>query len=317
MFSGQGSHFYQMGKDLYGNHPVFREVMEQGDVTAKRLLHRSVIDEIYGQAISVQFTDLQISQPALMLVQYATAKVLISEGIKPDYVWGSSAGEFVAAILAGVLNINSAMEMIIEQSKLLIQHCPLGGMIAVLTAPETYQNLPELRLHATLAGINYDNHFVVSGSLKGLETVKQCLKDNQIISQILPVNYAFHSSEIDPAKKPFLDYTNRQTDFKPAEIPILSSAFATQITHLECDYFWHVVREPIQFSKTLSTFEHKNDGIFIDCGPSGTLATFLKYSFAKGPPSRFFPILTPYANGRKNIDSVKAHLGATYGEFRE
>ena len=98
MFSGQGSHYYQMGKDLYESHPVFRSQMEQGDAIVRALAGRSVLDELFRHPISMPFDDLVISHPALIMLEYALFRVLVSEGIVPDCVWGSSAGEFAAGI---------------------------------------------------------------------------------------------------------------------------------------------------------------------------------------------------------------------------
>jgi trans-AT polyketide synthase, acyltransferase and oxidoreductase domains len=309
MFSGQGSHYYQMGRDLYDQHDVFRRVMEAGDKVLRSTLQCSVIDEIYKHSISKEFNNLLVSHPALVLVEYAVYQVLVSEGLKPDYVWGSSAGEFAASIAAGVFDFETALLIAAEQAKLTARHCERGGMLAVLADPDLYCRVDLFRDQTTLAGVNFANNFVISANANILDKVIDYLIENNIVFQKLPVDYAFHSAAIDGLRVPFIDLCKASGKFGAPKIPFLSSATAGQLTSIDEEYFWQVARGPIQFYKTFSNFAHKENGIFIDCGPSGTLATFIKYSVSPDSRSTYFPLLTPYKRGQSNLAAIKEHLG--------
>lgn len=308
MFSGQGSQYYQMGKDLYDTHAVFRRVMDEGDKILQPVLHRSIVEELYKHPISKELDDLLISHPALLLVQYALFKSLVSEGIEPDFVWGASAGELAAAVAAEVLDLKTALLLVVEQAKILIQYCEKGGMLAILDEPKIYEETKILRANTTLAGINYSKNFIVAGKTVSLNAVYSYLKANEIVHQKLPVNYAFHSAEIDGAKEPFEDFCRTLPAFDRPKTAFLSSVVADQLDKLEQNYFWDVARRPILFQKMLTQLELDNPSIFIDCGPSGTLATFVKYGLSPKSGSSFFPILSFFQRGMRNLGELKRHL---------
>ncbi|MEL7145697.1 MAG: acyltransferase domain-containing protein, partial [Bacteroidota bacterium] len=96
MFSGQGSQYYHMGSKLYDANPVFRREMDRLDAIVKAESGRSVVAELYNEQhkFSVPFLSLPLTHPAIFMVEYAMFKTLESEGITPDYVLGSSLGEF-------------------------------------------------------------------------------------------------------------------------------------------------------------------------------------------------------------------------------
>lgn len=310
MFSGQGSHYYQMGRDLYEQHEVFRDVMNTGDCILRTLLHRSVIEEIFQNPISKEFDDLLISHPSLLLVEYALYRMLESEGIRPDYVWGSSAGEFSAAVASGIIDFETALQLVVRQANLTAQLCPKGRMLAVLENPELYQRSDVLQNLTTLAGINFPKNFVLSCSLDALEEVLKYLHANDIIFQKLPVSYAFHSPEIAALKVPFVEFCATLAPFNLPGIPFLSSAKAQRLDGIDHEYFWQVARQPIRFHQTFLNFPYKDHGIFIDCGPSGSLSTAIKYSLPTLSRTSFFPLLTPYRRAKQNLEDIKKCLMA-------
>ncbi|MCU7933277.1 MAG: acyltransferase domain-containing protein [Candidatus Thiodiazotropha sp. (ex Dulcina madagascariensis)] len=306
MFSGQGSQYYQMGRDLYECHPVFRNTMQEGDIVVKRNIQRSVIDELYRQHESSQFDDLLITHPALVLVECALYQVLVYEGVKPDYVWGSSIGEYAAAVAAGVWCMETALTAAVEQAKYVIQHCPLGGMIAVLAPPALYGDSQELRESAVLAGVNFSNHFMISARNEKLDTAERFLREANAAYLRLPVEYAFHSCDIEEAGNSFEIFCQTLRPFCTPKVRFVSSMTGREMVNIPRNYFWEVVRNPIRFQKTFSQLGITDHGVFIDCGPSGTMATFVKYNLTPDSSAQLFPILTPYQQAEKQIDTLKS-----------
>jgi acyl transferase domain-containing protein len=308
LFSGQGSHYYQMGKDLYESHPVFRSQMERGDAIMQALLGRSVLDELYRHPISAPFDDLIISHPALVMVEHALLETLASEGIEPDCVWGSSAGEFVAGIAAGVWSLESALATSVEQATWVARSCPPGGMLAVLGPWSLYESSPVIYKHTVLAGVNFDRHFVVSGSTANLEMVERFLADHGTSYQRLAIPFAFHSSAIDAAREPFLGYCQTLPHFKAPQVRFLSGMTATYLTEVPPTYFWDVVRQPMRFQETLARAEREQPSVFVDCGPAGTSANFIKYNLPPHSESRYFSVLTVFRQGPQNLQLLKQYL---------
>lgn len=307
MFSGQGSQYYQMGREFYASHPVFRRGLDEGDVIVRDLIGRSIKDEIFSQPISLEFSDFTISQPALITIQYATTGMLISEGIEPDWVWGYSAGELVAAIASGVWNIETALRLTTAQTRHVRDNCPPGGMLAVLGSPTLFDDLADLRANGSLAAVNYAKHFVVSGDEAGLRRMETALKNSHAVYQKLPVRFGFHSPAVDAASAPFHAYCSSQLVLRQPSIPMLSSVTAAQVSTITASHFWHAMRGTLRFGNTLDAMEqYLTEGIFIDCGPSGTLATFLRYAGA----GRILglPLLSPYKGEVGNLYTIKEHV---------
>jgi acyl transferase domain-containing protein len=311
MFSGQGSHYYQMGKDLWESHPVFRSQMERGDAIVRPLLGRSVLDELYRLPISAPFDELIISHPALIMVQHALFATLVSEGIEPDCVWGSSAGEFAAGIAAGVWSLESALAASIEQARQVTRSCAPGGMLAVVGPPSLYQSLRLIREHTTLAGVNFDSHFVVSGPTKNLESVERCLAGSGTSCQRLAIRFAFHSEAIDIVRDFFIRFCETLPEFKLPHLTYFSGITAQYLRTIPRSYFWDVVRQPMKFYEGLMRLEREQSSVFVDCGPAGTLATFLKYALPPHSPSTYFSTMTAFHQGTRNIEILKKHLMRT------
>lgn len=312
MFSGQGSHYFQMGKDLWESHPVFRSEMERGDAIVRPLLGRSILNELYRHPISAPFDELIVSHPALIMIQHAMFATLLSEGIEPDCVWGISAGEFAAAIAAGVWSLENAIEASIEQARVVTRSCPPGGMLAVLGPPSLYESMRVIREHTTLAGINFDTHFVVAGSTENLERVERYLTESAINWQRLAIRFAFHSDAIDIARESFLDFCETLPEFKRPQLTYFSGMTARYLHQIPRSYFWDVVRQPMKFYEGMTCLEREQSSVYVDCGPAGTLATFLKYALPSHSGSTYFPTMTTFHQGTSNIQSLKNHFNRQF-----
>ena len=93
--------------------------------------------------------------------------------------------------------------------------------------------------------------------------------------------------------------------YKPARIPLISCSRAQILTHIKSDYLWEVIRNPILFQETLCNIEAKNDYVYIDLSPSGTLSVFVKYNLQGHTASENFAILTLFGTDLKNLSKVE------------
>ena len=312
LFSGQGSQYYQMGKMLYEHQPVFRDCMERLDVMAASLTGQSVLSTIYAsdKHPADTFDSIMLTHPAIFMVEYALSRLLMEKGVIPDYLLGTSLGEFTAAVVAGVLSEKEAIACLIKQAQLFENSLKPGGMIAVLADYRIFSETAVLYENSTLAGINFESHFVISGNQQNLKMIENHLNAKNIIFQRLPVPFGFHSAAIDFIEAPFKQIHAR-VPFAAPNIPLLSCALGTTVNRIDPIYLWKVVRQPIQFKDIIGSLGFRDDAIFIDLGPSGTLATFLKYILKPDVQSAVFPVLTPYGNDAENlskIDTIKPFL---------
>jgi len=167
------------------------------------------------------------------------------------------------------------------------------------------------------AGVNFANHFMISGLSEPLKKAEQILKSLGITYQPLQLNYAFHSLGIANAKESFESYLKSVVGLnEKSTIPFFSGVKGKELKEFPDNYFWDVIYEPISFRQTVVEVLEKAEGnVYVDLGPSGTLATFVNYNLAsKTSTSRVFPLLTPFHNGEKNL-ALLQKVCKTSGEF--
>lgn len=305
MFSGQGSQYYQMGKELFEQNKTFQAAMLKVNRLCQDLVGFSILDEIYHpkNPKSQPFTRTLFTHPTIFMVEYSMMQVMRENNIDPKLVVGSSAGEFAAAVSAGVLTLETALQAVIKQAQALEQYCQEAGMLAILADTSLYQSQSYLHQFSELAAVNFSSHFVVSGKTDHLKMIETHLKENDIAFQLLPVSQGFHSSLIDNAKTPFLESIQSLSIKQPA-IPYVSCVYANTLTSLTHQYFWEIARSPIQFQKAIQHIENQHSAIYLDLGPSGTLATFVKYNLTSSSQSKLYSILSPYGQDIENLGMV-------------
>jgi acyl transferase domain-containing protein len=299
MFSGQGSQYFQMGRELFDRNDTFRDVMLALDRIVKEQVGYSALDVIYAPTASkaLPFDQIALTHPTIFMVEYSLAMALVRAGIKPSMTLGASLGSFAAAALAGMFSAEDALKSVLQQAARLSSAGPFGGMIAVLGDPQLCNESP-LREDCELAALNFPSHFVVAGSTEGLARVEQYLREKAVTFQRLPVGFAFHSRWMDRVDLPWALVPERRA---PTTIPMMCCATVELLEELPDQYFRNVVRLPIRFHDAVSALERQRSWDYVDVGPSGTLATFLKYGLSPVSQSRAFPILTPHGFDLRNF----------------
>lgn len=309
MFSGQGSHYYHMGKELIEHHSGFRRWMLKLNDLACKTIGASVVDYIYDtkRKKSDIFDSTLYSSLSIFMIEYALAQTLIEENIKPDFVLGASLGEFVAAAVAGVMNIEEILPALVKHADIMESLCPPGGMMAILENPRLFYELPILHKNSELAGINYNSHFVISGKRNLLMLAEDFLKEKGVLYQVLPVSRGFHSALMDPASTAYKNFLKNKS-FNPPQIPYISCTSANIVKTFTSEHLWDVTRKPIEFQKTVHELEKTGSYLYLDLGPSGTLATFVKYNLSGRSQSKSLPLLTPFGQDLNNLETVRQSL---------
>ena len=264
------------------------------------------VDARYAGSKADAFDRTLLTHPAIFMTEYALALRLIDAGIEPDITLGASLGSFAAAAVAGCMSEEDAMAAVIEQAKSFEDSCERGGIIAILAEPALYEGEPFLHAHSEMAGVNFDKHFAVAAGQLDLDAIEAELKRRGIAHQRLAVSFAFHSRWIDNAQAQFCAFMH-SVPLKPATRPLVCCDRAAALgSTLPDDFFWSVVRRPIRFRDTIAGLERQDSYRYIDVGPSGTLATFVKYALPDGSASTAQAVLTPYGHDRRNLDALLA-----------
>jgi acyl transferase domain-containing protein len=312
MFSGQGSHYFQMGRELYDRHPDFRQWMSRGEEVVRKVSGRSILGELYsdGRKKSDPFNQIAYTHPSIFMVEYALARALLSEGFRPDYLLGASLGEVTALCLAGCVSFEETLTIVTRQAEYLHQHRPSGGgMLAVFAPVSVYDRFPRLARQTTLCAINFDGAFVVSGAAAALDQAQKELEDSSILFQRLAITQGFHSPEIDMIKPFYLDLAGR-VSLQPAMTPVVSCTAAAVIREASASHLWDIIRSPIRFQETIQTHELSGPFTYVDLGPSGTLATFVKYNLRPGSLSKIYSVLTPFGQDWRNLEKLRREARA-------
>lgn len=308
MYSGQGSQYYGMAKKLYENNEVFRQWMSYLDKTVVAVGGYSIIEELYcsQKTMSDSFQAIQYTHPAIFMVEYSLTCMLLSLGIEPDYLIGSSLGEIVSLTVAGCETPEKMMEFVVKQALLFKEQCVAGGMITILDDYKDYLDGPILGSDVELVSVNYDKHFVLSGEEAGINRIERNLRKNEIGYLKLPVEYGFHSKSLDAVYCDFMGLTAKLNSVK-TKTPVYSCAVAGMIDGFTGDTLWRIVRNSIEFNQTLKKVACSKDIIFIDLGPSGTLASFSKVILNRSDD--ISSIISPFHKEEQNVMNIKNMLG--------
>lgn len=279
MYSGQGSQYYAMGRELYENNPVFRAAMDDCDSIYRAKTGRSMTAEIYDPANRHrELNDIMLSHPALYSLGYSLTQALIDAGVRPDAVLGYSLGEYVAATVSGAIRFEDALQMVMHQAELVRERASGGGMLSVMTPVEHLHRHPQLYGECILASVNFDGNFVVSGDIAVLRALKRALDAESILAVLLPVEHSFHSPAMDAIEDEFRRFMAGIGIDMP-NTPAYSSMSAARVERFDAEHFWNVIRRPVKFHELIGEIDGSEAVRFVDLSPTGALSTFIKYGY--------------------------------------
>ncbi len=307
MFSGQGSQYFHMGRALHATQPVFRETLERLDDLAAASLGRSVMERVHdpSKTAADHFDDFELSHLAIFMTEYALARCLTHAGLQPHALLGASLGEFVAAAVAEVVDVEAAIDTLAGHSRLVSEHLAPGGMLAVLGDLSLYHEDEAVRSRCALAAVNAPSHFVVAGAREPLAEAEAILRKRGAATQRLPVPYAFHAPAMEALREAFMRL-HEGLRFREPAIPIVSCAEAGPPRRFDAEHLWRVIRQPIRFMETVQTLERDARGAprYLDVGPSGTLAAAARHVLETTDGQRVWAVMAPLGDDDARLRQV-------------
>ncbi|HEX6287891.1 MAG TPA: condensation domain-containing protein [Herpetosiphonaceae bacterium] len=280
MFSGQGAQYVNMAADLYQTELTFRAEVDR---CAKLLLPhlgqdlRSILypsperEEIATQ----QLKQTAITQPALFVIEYALAKLLMAWGIQPQALIGHSIGEYVAATLAGVLSLEDALALVAMRGRLM-QSLPTGSMLSVPLPEQDVLALLGDKL--SLAAVNAPARCVVSGPTEAVDALEEQLRAQGIDCRPLHTSHAFHSAMMEPILAQFTAVVGRIALHAPT-IPYLSNVTGTWITAdqtTDPSYWATHLRQAVRFADGIQELAKQPERILLEVGPGQMLSSLAR-----------------------------------------
>jgi len=304
MFSGQGSQYYGMGAELFEANAVFRTALRRYDAVVADESGESVLERILDPAKPKNhpLVDTRIAHPGIVMVELALAETLRAEGIEPDYVLGSSLGEYAAAVVAGALDSGDCLRVLVRQAEIL-RGSPPGGMLAVLDGLEVLERVPELG-GCEIAARNYPGNFLVAGAEEDLARAEAGLRERGVLHLRLPVEYGYHSRLMDGVLERCRGGFEG-VELAPPRLPWVSCVDGELVRQPGEEHFRRVARRPIEFERAMAGLRERGDFLCLDLGPSGSLHNFVRNLLPDGARSRSLPLLSQFAPDTELFDEVR------------
>lgn len=272
LFPGFGSQYPGMARALCAAHPEFSRVFSRICSLFQQQTGLDVLSALESEAVA---TDTRLGTFALFAVEYALAMLLLDFGIRPSFVMGHSAGEYVAATVAGVFSEHDAVRVIAERSRL-IDESPAGAMLFAPLAPEKLQaRLPE---GVSVATVITPNGCVVSGTVQGIEELEAALGAEGVTPSRIAAEKAGHSSLLHFAM-PLLRKAFEGVALRRPQLPILSNVTGSWLTEAEAtdsEYWVRQLCAPVMLSDQIFTLRHEGEAVLLEVGPSRKLSAMLR-----------------------------------------
>ncbi|MGA5704466.1 SDR family NAD(P)-dependent oxidoreductase [Peterkaempfera bronchialis] len=274
LFSGQGSQYFGMGRELYETEPVFREVFDTCDRILAPSLGASLADLIHHGADKAAINETWLTQPALVALETALAALWESWGVTPAVVMGHSVGEIAAVMHAGVVDLPTGLGLIAERARLM-QGTERGAMLAVVAAEERVAGWIEGRA-LDIAAVNGPESVVVSGAPGEVDTLAADLTARGVRNRRLSVSHAFHSRLLEPVLGEFAAAL-APLEFRTPEIPVISNVTGRLAGpgEYDADYWCRHARLPVRFHDGARRLSELSVDYCLEIGPDRTLVNLL------------------------------------------
>ncbi|MGV9763938.1 type I polyketide synthase [Micromonospora tulbaghiae] len=310
LFSGQGSQYAGMGAELYAQDDAYAAAVDECAELLRPELGLDIRDLILGRdpEAADKLTETRYTQPALFAVEYALAAAWRAAGVTPAAMIGHSIGEYVAATVAGVLDLADALRVVAARGRLM-HSLPAGSMLAVtLDESEVTGRLPE---GLSVATVNGPGTCVVAGETALVEEFAASLGGKNK-SKLLRTSHAFHSPMTDPILDEFTALMATVPLRAPA-VPFVSNVTGTWITEAQATdpaYWAAHLRRPVRFGACVATLLAEGTWALVECGPGRQLANLARMQVAKaGEAQRALTPLGSLPGPGEQTGDVAALLG--------
>lgn len=274
VFPGQGSQFVGMGKDLYENHALAKELFDKAD----NILGFKITDIMFA-GTDEQLKQTNVTQPAVFLHSVISA-LCLGDAFKPDMVAGHSLGEFSALVASGALSFEDGLKLVAARANAMQKACEKnpGTMAAIIALPdETIENVcAEVSKEGKVvvaANYNCPGQLVISGDKEAIAEACEKLKAAGAKRALpLMVGGAFHSPLMQPAKDE-LQEAIEKTSFSTPSCPVYQNVDAkphTDPSEIKANLIAQLT-SPVRWTKSVQNMIADGADEFIECGPGKAL----------------------------------------------
>lgn len=312
LFTGQGAQYLGMARELYCSRSYFRQIFDQCSNLFEPYLDRSLTDLLFdGHSTEQELQQTGLTQPALFCLEYALAKQWQQWGVEPEVLIGHSIGEYAAACLAGVFDLDQAVMLVATRGQVMQAQPANGKMAAVNCRQQQLETYLANIEGVVIACFNAPERLVVSGSAVGVDELLKCLSEAGISSTELNVSHAFHSPLMAEALPEFRR-TLKQVQFNKPAIRIVSTLSGMDVTDQMSrgDYWVEQIVQPVDFTAAINTL-HQADTcqVLLEIGPKTVLTGLARQITGQTENTVFLPALDP---GLSDNLRVSENIGRLY-----
>ena len=281
LFPGQGSQAVGMGSELAARFPAAAETFAEADAALGFPLSQLCFE---GPEEDLRLTEN--TQPAIMAVSVAAARVLAHHGIAPALAAGHSLGEWSAHVIAGMLSFGDALRAVKARGAAMQKAVPAGegAMAAILqldaaqVAEACEEAARETGLVVQAANLNSPNQTVISGALAAVEKAAAlCKAKGARRTVMLPVSAPFHCALMQPAQEEVARVLAGLTMHDP-RIPVAANVTGSLVTTADAarDALIRQVTGAVRWVDCMTALKAAGANLFIEVGPGKVLCGLLK-----------------------------------------
>ena len=274
VFPGQGAQFVGMGKDLYENNPLAKELFDK----ANDILGYKITDIMF-EGTAEELKQTKVTQPAVFLHSVISA-LCMGDEFKPDMVAGHSLGEFSALVAAGALSFEDGLRLVYARAMAMQKACEMapGTMAAIIALPDekVEEICAEISTEGNIvipANYNCPGQLVISGNVDAINLTCGKLKEAGAKRALpLPVSGAFHSPLMQPAKDE-LQAAIEKTEVKTPKCPIYQNVDAmphTDPAEIKQNLIAQLTSS-VRWTKSVQNMIADGATEFTECGPGKAL----------------------------------------------
>ena len=300
MFPGQGTQSVGMAASWYSNFPAFQAALDQSMAYVLRKHGVNLRPLLLGSCEDVEANSMlsrpEVVQPAIVAHSLALADLWTSLGLRPTRVIGHSIGEFAAAVTAGIMDAETALDLVTIRGQLTASTSS-GSMLAIRTGINNL-TLPDT---LSLAAHNGPSQIVVSGPNAAIESLHAELLAGHITCTRLSTSHAFHSSLMQPVVEGLARFL-ATANLSPPKISMVSTVTGKELQPAEARsaaYWSNHARATVRFADAAAAVKQQANA-YLEIGPKGTLSGLMRQN---GVQDNL--ITSASASGNLDLDEVQ------------
>jgi acyl transferase domain-containing protein/NADPH:quinone reductase-like Zn-dependent oxidoreductase/acyl carrier protein len=308
LFTGQGSQYAGMGKELYAGSELFKGIIDRCEAVLGEAVLREELEAPLGAVMRGEhpesaklLAETRYAQPALFALEYGLAELWRSWGVTPAVVLGHSVGEYAAAAIAGVMTLEEGVRLMGVRGRLM-QGTEPGGMVALeATEAEARTAIAGREREVSLAAVNGARQAVISGRRAALEEIVKGWEGSGRQARWLGVKQGFHSPLMEPIAEEW-ERIAAEVKYGRPRVRLVSNLTGREFGQetVSGEYWRRHMREPVRFAEGITAAAGASAGVdvWVEIGPRPLLLSLAQQAAGSGKTeTRWIASLRPGAGG--------------------